>query len=74
MSTLFLNETELAELTGRKYKTRQIEWLRTSGIPFRVNARGHAIVTRGAVEGRKPEAEPSAIEPVRWTPRVVGAR
>ena len=74
MSTLFLNESELAKLTGRKYKSRQIEWLRTSGIPFRVNARGHAIVTRGAVEGRKAEPEPTNEQAPRWTPRVVGAQ
>ncbi|UBB15485.1 DUF4224 domain-containing protein [Comamonas odontotermitis] len=72
MSTLFLNETELAELTGRKYKSRQIEWLRSSGIPFRVNARGHAVVTRGAIEGRKPEPEPVAQK--SWKPRVVGVQ
>lgn len=72
MSALFLNESELAELTGRKYKSRQIEWLRASGIPFRVNARGHAVVTRGAIEGRKPEPEPDTQK--SWKPRVVGVQ
>lgn len=72
MSALFLNREELVELTGRKLKSRQIAWLRAEGIAFRVNAIGHAVVTRGAIEGRKPEPEIAA--PQRWTPRVVGAR
>lgn len=72
MSALFLNSEELAALTGRKFKSRQIQWLRAEGIPFRINALGHAVVTRAAVEGRKPDPEPEA--PKRWVPRVAGAR
>lgn len=70
MSDLFLNDEELATLTGRRHKSRQIEWLRTTGIPFRVNATGHPVVTRGVIEGRKDE--PAAVQQ-RWVPRVVGA-
>lgn len=70
MSALFLNDEELATLTGRRHKSRQIEWLRTTGIPFRVNATGHPVVTRGVIEGRKDE--PAAAQQ-RWVPRVVGA-
>ncbi len=70
MNALFLTGEELATLTGRKLKSRQIEWLRTTGIPFRVNATGHPVVTRGVIEGRKEE---HAAAPQRWTPRVVGA-
>lgn len=70
MSALFLTEEELATLTGRRLKSRQIEWLRGTGIPFRVNATGHPVVTRGVIEGRKEE--PAA--PQRWAPRVVEAR
>jgi len=71
-STLFLDETELAQLTGRKLKSRQIEWLRQNGIPFRVNATGHPVVTRSAVEARQAAAAP-AEQPRRWSPKVVGA-
>lgn len=70
MSNLFLNQEELNVLTGRKHKSRQIELLRSMGVPFRINATGHPVVTRGVVEGRKEEA-PKAAEP-RWKPRVVG--
>lgn len=69
MSALFLTDEELATLTGRKLKSLQIEWLRKSAIPFRVNATGHPVVTRGVIEGRNDEP----IVPQRWTPRVVGA-
>jgi hypothetical protein len=48
---LFLTEAEIAQLTGRKLKSRQIEWLRGSGVPFYVNAGGRPVVTRAAVVG-----------------------
>lgn len=67
MSSLFLEPDELVTLTGRKAKSRQIEWLRKSGVPFRVNATGHPVVTKASIEG-KPEAVASRA----WTPRVIG--
>lgn len=69
MSTFFLNDLELAQLTGRKHKSRQIEWLRANAVPFRTSATGHPVVTRSAIEGRKEEAPAQ-----RWVPRVVGAQ
>lgn len=51
MSNMFLNADELAELTGRKVKSKQIEALRRIGVPFRVNALGKPVVTRVAIEG-----------------------
>lgn len=69
---LFLTEAQLAKLTGWKLKSRQIQWLRDAGVPFRVNATGHPVVTRAAVEGRQPEAAPAEKRP-RWQPKVVGA-
>lgn len=68
---LFLDDAQLHQLTGRQLKALQIQWLRAEGIAFRVNATGHPVVTRAAVEGRKPE--PVAEAPQRWQPRVVGA-
>ena len=65
--TMFLEDHELVQLTGRKMKSQQIAWLRTSGIPFRVNATGHPVVTRSAVEGQQSKTEARG-----WTPRVVG--
>lgn len=70
MQHLFLEKEELRSLTGRAFKSLQIAWLRSSGIPFRVNATGHPVVTRAAVEGRiEPEA-PRAV----WVPKVIGGR
>lgn len=66
---LFLDNAELVALTGRRFKSKQAEWLRQNGVPFRVNATGHPVVTRAAVEGRDEVAEPAR----GWTPRVIGA-
>ncbi|WP_081070827.1 DUF4224 domain-containing protein [Burkholderia territorii] len=59
MSDTFLTAEEVGELTGirsgRRGKTReqlQVEWLRTSGIPFWTNARGRPIIARVAIEGK----------------------
>jgi hypothetical protein len=70
MNPLFIDANELATLTGRKLKSQQIAWLRTSGIPFRVNALGRPVVTRSAVEGRQ---ETVPVQSTGWTPRVIGA-
>lgn len=64
---MFLNPDELAVLTGRKTKSKQIEFLRRAGIPFRVNATGHPVVVRSAIDGGRPVPEPK-----RWMPRVIG--
>jgi hypothetical protein len=67
-----LDDAALVRLTGRKQKSRQIEWLRAEGLPFRVNATGHAVVTWAAVEGRREEAEAPPVK--GWTPRVIDSR
>lgn len=54
---MFLNRDEVVTLTGRKNKRHQINALRTMGIPFFVNACGHPVVTRVAVEGRPVTVE-----------------
>lgn len=57
MNGLFLADDELRRLTGRSWKSLQIEWLRAEGLPFRISATGHPVVTRAAIEGRPiPEA------------------
>jgi hypothetical protein len=71
MTALFLEPTELVALTGRRFKSKQIDWLRSQGIPFWVCATGHPVVRRSAVEGRQDVAAPAPK--AGWTPRVVGA-
>lgn len=67
---IFLNEGELQQLTARKFKSKQIEWLRSAGLPFRITATGHPVVTRAAVEVGSTE------QPAQqgWQPRVMKAR
>jgi Domain of unknown function (DUF4224) len=74
MSDTFLTAEEVAELTGvrigRRGKTReelQVEWLRTSGIPFWTNARGRPIIARTAIEGKQAADQPRK----KWQPKVM---
>ncbi|WP_082742022.1 DUF4224 domain-containing protein [Burkholderia sp. MSMB1072] len=75
-SDLFLTSEEVAELTGvrigRRGKSReelQVAWLRTSGIPFWVNARGRPIIARARITGQptesppRPKWQPAALRP-----------
>jgi len=64
---MFLASAEIARLTGRKLKRLQIEQLRKMGIPFWINASGHAIVARSAIEGSGKVAE--NLQTKTWTPR-----
>lgn len=53
---MFLSDTDLEKLTGRKQKSRQVAELRRLGVPFYVNASGHPVVARAVLEGGKPAA------------------
>ena len=64
---MFLNDDELVKLTGRKMKARQIEALRSMGLPFFINAIGQPVVARSVIEGGKKTEEPKP----RWTPNVL---
>jgi hypothetical protein len=67
MANPFYEPDEIAKLTGRAQKSRQIEALRKMCIPFFVNDVGKPIVARSAVEGRKEAAPPSVKK--KWQPR-----
>lgn len=65
MSDTFLSVEEVGDLTGvltgRRAKIRgqlQVEWLRTSRIPFWTNARRRPIISRSAIEGRPSVEQP----------------
>lgn len=68
MSNMFLTDEELATLTGRKTKRKQIEALRKMAIPFWVNAVNAPVVARAAIEGTRSPAEPPKE---RWVPNVL---
>lgn len=55
---IFLTAEEMAELTGYKRHSKQIEALRQMGIPCRINARGRPIVTRSVIEGAAAGVNP----------------
>lgn len=62
--SMFLTKEEVAELTGRKTKAKQIEHLRRIGMRFWVNALGNPVVPRSAIEGLP--AIPTKAEPAAW--------
>lgn len=62
----FLTSDDIAELTGRKTKSKQIEALRSMGLPFWVNPIGRPVVATVAIEGRKE----APIEKTWVMPRV----
>jgi hypothetical protein len=67
MTSTFLTKEEVATLTGVKFKSRQIIQLRTMGLPFWINALGHPIIPRSAIDGR-PSAAPPTPKPVKPVP------
>jgi hypothetical protein len=72
MSDMFLSRDDVAILTGRKTKSKQIESLRKMGIQFWVNAVGYPVVPRAAIEGRKtsPASPEKRWEMPRRDPRI----
>jgi Domain of unknown function (DUF4224) len=63
----FLEDPDLKRLTGRHQKSRQIEWLRSAGIPFRVNATGHPVVLWAAIRDKRVATSEA------WQPRALEA-
>jgi hypothetical protein len=65
----FLTPEDIAILTGRKSKSRQIETLRIMGVPFFVSGTGHPVVARSAVDSAaKTKAE---LPKKKWVPNVL---
>jgi hypothetical protein len=48
--SLLLQQDELIELTGRKNRSSQIQWLQEHGIPSFINAKGFPVVSRSCIE------------------------
>ena len=62
---MFLDDEELARLTGFSQKARQVQQLPMMGIPFYVNAAGRAVVARSVLEGSRQEAKKTVGS---WSP------
>lgn len=58
MSEMFLTTEEVAMLTGRKFKSKQIEQLRKMHVPFWVNAVNAPVLPRSAIDGSKATPAP----------------
>lgn len=65
--SIFLEPDDVAILTGRKFKSDQVEQLRVMGIPFYVNAQGRPVVTKSALESFD-KGQPVVK---KWQPNVV---
>lgn len=66
MSSTFLTPEEIAELTGRKIASLQIEWLRKNGFRFWENAAHKPVVPRSAIDGLKEVTRQN----VDWQPNI----
>jgi hypothetical protein len=69
---MFLNDEEIFHLTGFRQKSRQATQLKAMGIPFFVNAAGHPVVTKVAVEGGKLGTKANKQIGKEWTPSWAG--
>jgi hypothetical protein len=67
VTSTFLSLDEVAELTGRKVRSKQIDALRQMGIAFWVNPVGRPVIARSTIEG-KPLAQAPA--PAKVVPRL----
>ena len=56
MSDTFLTREEIAELTGRKVKSKRVEQLRKMGLPFWLNAVGAPVIATSTIEGKRQAA------------------
>lgn len=52
MTSLFLTRDELAEMSGRKQRSKVCEWLAGNGYKFEVAADGWPKVLRAALDAR----------------------
>lgn len=64
MSDIFLTKDEVAELTGRKFKSLQIAQLKKMAIPFWLDAMNVPIVPRSAIDGRNEVIKPERVKVV----------
>lgn len=66
--SLFLDRSELEQLTGKRTRPAQIRQLRASKIPHEVNARGQVLVARAYVEQRLGVNGGTAPAPTGYAP------
>jgi hypothetical protein len=60
---VFLTQTEIIELTGRRWRKDQSAWLKAKGYKHEINALGRIVVARAHVEGKLGAGAPPLPEP-----------
>ncbi|HBN8473714.1 TPA: DUF4224 domain-containing protein [Pseudomonas aeruginosa] len=63
----FLSEEEVAELTGREYPSKQIEWLNRSGWKYAVTAANRPIVGRVYARLKLAGVKPTMEATEKWS-------
>lgn len=63
MSTAFLTDDELADLTGLRQAAAQIRWLRKNKVKVYERADGKPRVPRWAVESREDRPQVGQVSP-----------
>lgn len=66
--SIFLDPSDVEILTGKKSKAGQVDALRHMGITFYVNASGHPVVPKSAIEGSNKEV---AQKDKPWVPAAI---
>ena len=67
--SIFLDQSDVAILTGKKLKSQQVDVLRRMGILFYVNASGRPVVPRSSIEGKEISDKPTPS----WEPSVLNS-
>lgn len=60
---MFLTDTDLEQLTGRKYFKVQAKWLARHGYKFEMNAHGRPVVLLSAVQEKLSPSVSSSRQP-----------
>ena len=55
--SIFVDDDDMAKLTGFQTPRKQIEQLRLMGVPFRINGLGRPMVALAAIVGGKTPVE-----------------
>lgn len=56
LSDLFLTSTEVTDLTGYKYASKQIDWLKNNQYIFEINSSGKPKILRSHLISRLSES------------------
>lgn len=70
--SIFVDDEDMVKLTGFRSRSRQIQQLRSMGVPFRINGAGNPMVAVSAIEGGRSATTPAPAQ--RIIPNVLRNR